>query len=297
VADVSYKPSGVLTNRATEQDNENGDGAQAVSSEFFAAELASIERQAKLVDVVAQSVIPELLEKFDGPLILPDGPVLHAGEQEILRLAEIVIGPDDGETIRFLETLRVQGLSLDDLHQELLEPTARRLGELWDDDRLDFFDVTIGVARLQRMVHYFARLDRIPPYDELRRILLAETPGEQHSFGMTVVSRFLVAAGWSVRSDHLLSVDGIEALLAREWFGVVGFSLASNTHIDQLVELIERVRQTSLNRSIGIMVGGPAFLADPYLVERVGADGMAINGPAAVILAKKLLAKCLLAFK
>ena len=38
------------------------------------------------------------------------------------------------------------------------------------------------------------------------------------------------------------------------------------------------------------MIGGSAVTRQPDLVLRVGADGTAANGPAAVVLAKKLLA-------
>ena len=41
------------------------------------------------------------------------------------------------------------------------------------------------------------------------------------------------------------------------------------------------------------MVGGSAVARHPEWVVEVGADGTAANGPAAVILAKKLLAESL----
>ncbi len=251
------------------------------------------ERTTKLVDVVAKSVIPELLAKFEDNFALPNPSTVHAGEAEILRLAAIILGPDDVETVTYLESLRERGLSLDVLHQDLLEPTARHLGDLWNQDHLDFLDVTIGVARLQRMVHYFARLDQIPPYDEMRRVLVVQTPGELHSFGITVIRRFLTAGGWNVRTDAHMSAEQIEEAVANEWFGVAGFSLAGETHIEQLADVIAHVRKASRNPNIGIMVGGPAFVANPNLVGQVGADGMATNGPTAVILAKKLLASSL----
>jgi methanogenic corrinoid protein MtbC1 len=82
-------------------------------------------------------------------------------------------------------------------------------------------------------------------------------------------------------------------LAAREWFGVVGFSLGSDQNRDGLAAAISRVRDLSLNRRIGIMVGGSAIGRHPEWVTEVGADGTAANGPAAAILAKKLLAASL----
>ena len=287
--DVSSESNEVLA--------DNGRGLDAefrVDPSTFNVAVEEIdERTTKLVDVVAKSVIPELLAKFEDNFALPNPSTVHAGEAEILRLAAIILGPDDVETVTYLESLRERGLSLDVLHQDLLEPTARHLGDLWNQDHLDFLDVTIGVARLQRMVHYFARLDQIPPYDEMRRVLVVQTPGELHSFGITVIRRFLTAGGWNVRTDAHMSAEQIEEAVANEWFGVAGFSLAGETHIEQLADVIAHVRKASRNPNIGIMVGGPAFVANPNLVGQVGADGMATNGPTAVILAKKLLASSL----
>ena len=287
--DVSSESNEVLA--------DNGRGLDAefrVDPSTFNVAVEDIdERTTKLVDVVAKSVIPELLAKFEDNFALPNPSTVHAGEAELLRLAAIILGPDDVETVTYLESLRERGLSLDVLHQDLLEPTARHLGDLWNQDHLDFLDVTIGVARLQRMVHYFARLDQIPPYDEMRRVLVVQTPGELHSFGITVIRRFLTAGGWNVRTDAHMSAEQIEEAVANEWFGVAGFSLAGETHIEQLADVIAHVRKASRNPNIGIMVGGPAFVANPNLVGQVGADGMATNGPTAVILAKKLLASSL----
>ncbi len=287
--DVSSESNEVLA--------DNGRGLDAefrVDPSTFNVAVEDIdERTTKLVDVVAKSVIPELLAKFEDNFALPNPSTVHAGEAEILRLAAIILGPDDVETVTYLESLRERGVSLDVLHQDLLEPTARHLGDLWNQDHLDFLDVTIGVARLQRMVHYFARLDQIPPYDEMRRVLVVQTPGELHSFGITVIRRFLTAGGWNVRTDAHMSAEQIEEAVANEWFGVAGFSLAGETHIEQLADVIAHVRKASRNPNIGIMVGGPAFVANPNLVGQVGADGMATNGPTAVILAKKLLASSL----
>jgi hypothetical protein len=48
-----------------------------------------------------------------------------------------------------------------------------------------------------------------------------------------------------------------------------------------------------MNEAIRVIVGGPAFVGYPERVEVLGADGTAANAPAAVILAKKLLADSL----
>lgn len=246
-------------------------------------------RYAKLRRIVAEHVVPRLLALHEQvanenePLPLPE-------TADIDELATLVLGPDNSDAFDFILRLKDRGISLDSLHTELLEPTARHLGDLWNQDRIDFVDVTLGVARLQRLVHVFEGLHQVPGYDEKRRVLLACAPGEQHSLGSSIVQKFLRAAGWHVWTCATPRMEDAADLAAREWFGVVGFSLSSDVHLDGLAAAVRRVRDLSLNRKVGIMVGGSAIARHPDWVERVGADGTAANGPAAVILAKKLLA-------
>jgi MerR family transcriptional regulator, light-induced transcriptional regulator len=246
-------------------------------------------RFAKLRRVVAEHVVPRLLALHE-QVANENEPQLLPESADIDELTKLVLGPDNSDAFDFILRLKARGISLDNLHTALLEPTARHLGELWDLDRIDFVDVTLGVARLQRLVHVFEGLDQVPNYDEKRHVLLATAPGEQHSLGTTIVQKFLRAAGWHVATCATPRMEDAADLAAHEWFGVIGFSLSSDLHRDGLAEAIARVRKMSLNPKVGIMVGGSAISRHPEWVEQVGADGTAVNGPTAVILAKKLLA-------
>jgi len=249
-------------------------------------------RYAKLSKIVAEHVLPHLVALHVKPAV--SQPVIPLRTAEIAELTQLLLGPDNEDATNFVLKLKDGGVSLDDLHAELLEPAARLLGELWSEDKADFLDVTIGMTRLQRLVHVFEGLAQIPDYDDKRRVLLAAAPGEQHSLGSTIVQKFLRAGGWHVWSCSSTNVEEPASLAAREWFGVVGFSLGSDVHVPSLQQAIALVRQRSLNPKVGIMIGGSAVTRDPDLVQKVGADGTAANGPAAVILAKKLLAEALL---
>ena len=85
------------------------------------------------------------------------------------------------------------------------------------------------------------------------------------------------------------SPEQIAELVALEWFGVVGLTLSNEARIDHLATAVRAVREASCNRTIGVMVGGPIFLAHPELVERVGADASAVEAATAVLLAQRLL--------
>jgi MerR family transcriptional regulator, light-induced transcriptional regulator len=274
--------------------------SQGKEVNFFPPLLVPVDapelRYAKLSKVVAEQVVPRLLalhEQARGPEAATSPAAGLPRTADIEELAKLVLGSNDEEAVGFVLGLKDGGVSLDSLHMELLEPTARHLGELWNQDHIDFVDVTLGVARLQRLVHVFEGLDDIPNYDEKRKVLLATAPGEQHSLGSTIVQKFLRAAGWHVWTYATPRLEDAADIAAKEWIGVVGFSLSSDLHVDSLSQIIARVRQASLNPKVGIMVGGSAIARNPDWVQAIGADGTAANGPAAVILAKKLLAASL----
>jgi len=269
-------------------------GHERASHQRFMGDADKDSRETRLTEIIAQKVIPALLSHY-AQAATPESDPLHPSADDIVKLGDLILGPDNADALDYLYALRDRGISLDRLHLELLEPTARHLGELWHDDQIDFIAVTIGIGRLQRLMHYFADLDRLEPYDEKRRALIMVTPGDDHSFGNSMVQKFLKAAGWAVFSLDGKDSDALVDFVSREWLSVVGFSMSGAVRIDDLASAIRKIRAHSINPHVGIMVGGSIFGERPELVTQVGADGTAANAAAAVILAKKLLAQGLLA--
>jgi len=252
-------------------------------------------RHDRLATLVAEKVVPRLVALHAPAQDALRAETFHAGTIEIIELSRLVLGAENADAFDYITRLREAGLSLDNLYLELLEPTARHLGELWDEDKVDFLDVSVGLIRLQRLVRVFAGLDDTAPYDEKCRALIIATPDEQHLFGNAIVQRFFRAAGWHVGCGPVTGTADLEAIVSQEWFGVVGLSIAADRHLESLRNAIATVRAKSVNRHVGIIVGGPAFFERPELALEVGADGTAINAPAAVVLAKKLLVPSLMA--
>lgn len=260
-------------------------------SHFIAAEILQrddvAERQAKLASIISAEIIPRLLLLQTEAGVEPAG-AAHPTEDEVAGLARLVLSADIHAAAAFITALKDAGLSADRLFLELLEPAARCLGTMWERDECDFIDVTLGVGRLQKLLAIFNCTHDLPALVARRRVLVTMTPGEQHFFGMSVVEKFLRAGGWHVHSAPGASIDNIAGVVRSEWFAVAGITLASEAQADTLERTIGEIRRQSRNPAIGIMVGGPAFAANPDLVSRVGADATAASAPTAVILAQKL---------
>jgi methylmalonyl-CoA mutase cobalamin-binding subunit len=63
-------------------------------------------------------------------------------------------------------------------------------------------------------------------------------------------------------------------LLKDEWFDVIGISVALASQCDELPELIADLRDTSKNKNLFIMLGGPVFSLGEAKASDYGADAI-----------------------
>jgi MerR family transcriptional regulator, light-induced transcriptional regulator len=248
---------------------------------------ARVEKAAQLARIIEAEIIPRLMlahraESGCTPLVPVDAPAPSA--EDIAEFAALVLSSPVATTAAYVEARRQDGMSLESVYLDLLSPTARHLGYLWEQDLCDFSDVTLGLWRLQQLLHELShsfRLD-IAPIGEYRKTLLVPAPGEQHTFGLFMVSEFFRRAGWQVWGELPTSMEQLLSTVRGESFDMVGFSAGCELQIEPLKDAIAAVRRESKNRTVIVMVGGPIFGLHPEYVEAVGADATASDGRAAV---------------
>jgi len=210
---------------------------------------------------------------------------------EIEHFAALAVTQGFGICYAYIDTLRARGLGLQDIFLELMSPAAQYLGRLWEQDLCDFTDVTIGLGCLQQLVqaisaesHYVCE-----PTNAVRSVLLAPSPGEQHTFGLTMLSEFFYRGGWQVTKPELHTGNEIIGAVRTHHFDVVGLSASGADYAENMTGLIRDIRKSSRNKAITVMVGGHAFQEAPAIVKAVGADATALNGREALFNASKLL--------
>lgn len=186
---------------------------------------------------------------------------------------------DDAD--HMVEQLLSGGASPEVLMLQLLAPSARLMGQCWCDDRRDFMEVTLGMARLQQLVRQF----RLPPSARgqlLGHALLVPVPGEQHTFGLRLVEEHLLRAGWKVTAYMKLDEAGIARLAAEEPYDFVGFSLSSERLLPALRSAIRSVRSSSRNQSVRIAVGGVLFDGRDIAPRDIDVDAIVTDAQDAV---------------
>jgi methanogenic corrinoid protein MtbC1 len=156
---------------------------------------------------------------------------------------------------------------------ELFAPAARRLGDWWLEDRITFTDVTVGLCRLQQLVHELS--DRFAPHDpgpDAPSILLAAAPGEQHVFGLTLMGEVFRRGGWRVSLVQEATAGELIDMVRTEVFAVIALSLTDERFYPETLKLAPKLRRGSANPGAVLMVGGPAFSEAPARISEIGAD-------------------------
>lgn len=249
------------------------------------------ESPVALAHLIEGEIIPRLLVAHRAPpSARSSAKPVPLGAAEANAFATAALASDAYGLLQHVENMLERGVSIESVLIDLLAPAARRLGEYWDEDRCDFVDVTMGLWRLQELVHELAsRMPSLNRSGEERRALFARVPGDQHSMGLTMVDEFFRNAGWTTTRFTTGTCDDLVAVAQQHHFELVGLTITCADHMEQAPDLIAALRQRSRNPGVAIMVGGRILSERPELAMSIGADGTAPDARAAVIRAEILL--------
>ena len=210
---------------------------------------------------------------------------------EIKRFERLPINLDAGELLEEVRSLLTKGVAIDAIYVDLLAPAARRLGGMWEDDACDFVEVTMGLWRLQEVMHeisvYAPRTKT--PVSGSPRALFMPIPGDQHFLGPQVLEDVFARAGWDTLVLTKPLRKEVLSLLSREHFDLVGLTLSRDCPSASIRKIISAMRSVSRNEQVSILAGGRMINQNPAIVAEVGADGTGTDARAALQVAEALV--------
>lgn len=240
----------------------------------FSLAPAAPRRPVRIARLIETEIIPRLmLAHRAAPVATSEG---RADADDAAAVAGHAIGPDADAVHAYVEVLFARGCSIDTVLLDVLAPAARVLGDMWCEDLCTFMDVTIGLGRLQQVLHVVGSMvetERTGP--EAGRILLGAVPGEQHLFGLSTLGLFFRRAGWDVRLGQ--TEADLRDALGEAWFDAIALSLSSDVLFPRLTSLIQGLRRASRNPSVYVMVGGRFFSDNPERWGEAGADAAVLD--------------------
>lgn len=247
-------------------------------------------RMARLIE---GEIIPRLLLAHRGERLsvaaAPEEATVARAEPEAL--ARLTLQIEVYALVAHVEGFIDRGVPIDAVFIDLLAPAARTLGDYWEQDVCDFVDVTMGLWRLQQVVHELGGRAPCPSAQTRadRRCLFTVPPGDQHSFGLVMIEEFFRRAGWRTWSAPDAELAELCAIVEQQWFEMIGLTVSNNAHVGGLSAIVGELRRASQNPAVGIMVGGSIFNDHPELAATAGADATAADGRLAVVAAEQLV--------
>ena len=238
------------------------------------------------VEAVASDIVRRLAMI---PQVLPSFEVPDIDAEQIEAFCDVLMKPDPGAALRFIEDRRADGLSREGVYLGYIPGGARCLGERWDRDELSFLQVTCGTGHLYALMRALG--SEVPlhrrRFDNRRVALFATVPGEDHGIGITVAAGIFREAGWEIDletgADHDQLVTHVEQTLPK----IIGLSFSSERRLNDLVRLIVAIRLIVPDAIIG--VAPSSSVSENRLHELVDIDLVFTDAAAAFQKLERLL--------
>ncbi len=257
----------------------------------------SYECEQSLQNVIRLEIIPRLLSSQSTVAARHINKISESLKNitdfEISVFVSFCIEDEERLSHDYVKRLMSSGVTTDQIFLDLITPAAHLLGKKWEEDDLDFSQVTLGLVRLHSITHEigFEYQDGPTEASEVRRLLIASAPGSQHFLGPNIVANFFRKEGWQVVLEVSTSSNELIHAAENEWFDVIGISVGIQNQLLSLEKLVMDLRKSSRNPNIKVMLGGPIFGIEKHEPTSFGADAICIDARTAVQIAKTILSK------
>lgn len=234
---------------------------------------------ATLERIIERDIIPRLFlthrDPRGSPAAKPADPAPLTPE-DCEAFASLLVTAEAAEILERVQGLIDRGIGLSQIYLDLLAPAARRLGELWEEDRCSFTEVTLGLSHLHLVLRDIGRRNGEDFVQSMskRQVYLVPAPGEQHTFGLSMVEEFFLQAGWQTECHHTMSAPSVLHDVSHHRMDLLGFSLGCAEFLKPLLDLIAAVQRVTVNPDMIIMIGGNCLIRHPELTPVI--DGVIV---------------------
>lgn len=210
-------------------------------------------------------------------------------QSEIDLLCAALLSGDDRAADQFILAARRDGVDTAAISRGYVAGAARKLGQMWDDDRISFIDVTLACGKLYGIIRGLRHVlaPQIIQGRETRPALFALVPGETHTLGIEIATDHFRRDGWDV--DMLMGLDH-DAMVAeadlRHYEAIV---LVANS--DRMLEPLTRLSLAlRITQPLAhIIVAGGILDHHPEILRLVGAEAVMADLDSAIATLRDVL--------
>ena len=180
------------------------------------------------------------------------------------------------------------GLSIRDLYLKVFQPVQREVGRLWESRQLsiaqEHYITTATQVVMSKLYAYVVASPRIG------KTFVAACVGDQlHEMGMRMVADFVEMEGWdTVYLGSNLRLNEIPQAVIDNRADALGLSATLPNHVDDIRDLVSRLRADVKTRGVHVIVGGYAFGDGRADWSTTGANSFARDANEAVVRLNRL---------
>lgn len=200
----------------------------------------------------------------------------------ILAMKQAVMAADPTRFDTFRLDLRRARITETELVDTYFPAVARALGCDWVDDSAGFAAVTIGMARLQTLLHRIVRTCPVElPIDSLS-VLVVLPLGEQHSFGIQILAEQMRRRGASTHVLIAPALDQLQDLVCSGRYDGAMVSVGCLQGMEPAARVVRSIKHASHGK-LWVAVGGSMLEREPDLKAILGADIATQNAEVAMV--------------
>ncbi|WP_040483088.1 cobalamin B12-binding domain-containing protein [Yoonia vestfoldensis] len=195
-------------------------------------------------------------------------------QSEIDLLCAALLSADDTAADQFILAARRDGVDVGAISRGYVAGAARKLGQMWDDDRISFIDVTLACGKLYGIIRGLRHVlaPQIIQGRETRPALFALVPGETHTLGIEIATDHFRRDGWDV--DMLMGLDHDAMVSEADLRHYEAIVLVANS--DRMLEPLTRLSLAlRITQPLAhIIVAGGILDHHPDILHLVGAEAV-----------------------
>ena len=189
------------------------------------------------------------------------------------RMVELATAPELGAMDLYLDEFRAAHVPAEEIASLYVPEAARQIGAAWETDRLGFAQVTVGISRLQELLHELQSeftADQADP-GNASTVLLIVPPGEQHTLGSLIVAMGLRRRGISVRMLFAPGLSDLSRLMATHRFDAALITVGSMDRVEISAKLVKTLSSLTKGR-MRVAIGGAIVAQRAEALAKTGAD-------------------------
>ena len=169
------------------------------------------------------------------------------------------------------------------LYLDVVQPTMREIGRLWQENEISVAEEHLATAIAQAAMG--RAFERVYRWREARTptLIAACVDDERHQMGLRMLCDLLELEGWETAYlGASVPTEALVHLVEKRRPDVVALSATIAPHLPRLRAAVEAIRAADVPVPPVIMVGGRAIGDDAALARRLGADLTAPDAARAV---------------